>query len=194
MKEFRCLVGLRHPPRAVAAAIRDLMPEVAPSLEHVEEIATIARVDHPDGAASLVNAWRVNPALPPALSTVLTRDKLGWLDHADWSSDLSACRWRIEPNFMDEAIDCQGVTRFEAAMGGRGARVVFEGRLDIDPAALCAIPIAWRGPASLAVEMLIGTIIPKNFRKTAEAIAVLLDAGSAHQRPVMEAQPGIGQG
>jgi hypothetical protein len=194
MKEFRCLVGLRNPPRKVALAIRDLMPEIAPVLEHVEEIRTIARVDRRDGGASLVNAWRVNPPLPPAISAVLSHDKLGWLDHAEWSGDLTVCHWRIETNFMDQAIDCSGVTRFEPAMGGRGTRALFAGQLDIDPAALSAIPLAWRGPASLAVEMLIGTIIPKNFRKTAEAIGVLLDLDSVHQRPVMEAQSRIGHG
>jgi hypothetical protein len=192
MKDFRCLVGLRHPPRAVAEAIRDRMSEIAPALEHVEAISTIARVERPDGGAALVNAWRVNPTLPPALSQVVTREQMGWLDHAEWSADLTLCRWRIETGFMREAIDCAGTTRFEPAMGGRGSRATFEGRLDIDPSALLAIPHAWRAPASSAVELLIGTIIPKNFRKTAEAIADLLSEPSAHQRPVMEAEPRIG--
>jgi hypothetical protein len=60
-------------------------------------------------------------------------------------------------------------------MGGRGSRAIFEGQLDIDPSALGALQPAWRAPASLAVEMLIGTIIPKNFRKTVEAVAGLLE-------------------
>jgi len=61
-------------------------------------------------------------------------------------------------------------------MGGRGTRAVFEGRLDIDPSAMSNIPMVWRAPASLGVEMLIGTIIPQNFRKTANAVAALLEA------------------
>ena len=175
MKAFRCLVGVRHPPERVALGVRDWMAEVGPNLENVDTVITTARLDRPDGAASLVNEWRVNPALPAALDGVVTRDMLGWLDHAEWAADLGACRWRIEPFFMAEAIDCKGVTRFESAMGGRGARVTFEGQLDIDPAALATLPAVWRGPASIAVEMLISTLIPRNFRKCVEAVSVLLE-------------------
>ena len=60
-------------------------------------------------------------------------------------------------------------------MGGRGARVTFEGRLDIDPAALATLPAVWRGPASIAVEMLISTLIPQNFRKCVEAVGARLE-------------------
>ena len=175
MKEFRCLVGVRHPPERVALGVRDWMGEVGPTLENVEQVLTTARLDRPDGAASLVNEWRANPVLPAALNGVITRDMLGWLDHAEWAADLSVCQWRIEPFFMAEAIDCKGATRFESAMGGRGARVTFEGRLDIDPAALATLPAVWRGPASIAVEMLISTLIPQNFRKCVEAVGVRLE-------------------
>jgi hypothetical protein len=184
MKAFRCLVGLRHPPQRVALGVRDWMGEVGPTLENVEQVATLARLERPDGGAALVNEWRVNPPLPAALNGVVTREMMGWLDHAEWAGDLSACSWRIEPFFMSEAIDCRGATRFEPAMGGRGSRVTFEGRLDIDPAALAALPAVWRGPASLAVEMLIGTLIPKNFRTAVEAVGARLErAGQPTSAP-----------
>jgi hypothetical protein len=179
MKDFHCLVGVRQPPAALAGAVRDLICEIGPSLENVEQIATISRVDRPDGSTALVNEWRVNPTLPAALDGVVTRDMLGWLDHAVWTSDLSACEWRVEPFFMGEAIRCRGATRFEPAMGGRGTRAIFEGQLDIDPSAMAGLQPAWRAPASLAVEFIIGTLIPRNFRKTVEAVAGLLEAVSA---------------
>jgi hypothetical protein len=174
MKEFRCLVGLRYPPDRVALGVRDWMGEVGPRLENVEQVSTIVRVERPDGGTGLVNEWRVNPELPATLNGVVSRDMMGWLDHAEWAPDLTACEWRIEPFFMSEAIDCRGTTRFEPAMGARGSRVTFEGRLDIDPAALATLPAMWRGPASIAVEMLIGTLIPKNFRTAVEAVGGLL--------------------
>lgn len=175
MKAFRCLVGLRQPVERVVPAIRDRLPEIATSLHDVESIRKIARTERPDGSIVLVNEWRVNPRLPAALNDHITRDMLGWLDHADWSADLSLCRWRIEPWFMVEAIRCEGETRFESAMGGRGTRAIFEGMFDIDPVALSRVPAAWRRPASAAVELLIGTLIPQNFRKTADAVAILVD-------------------
>ena len=55
MKAFRCLVGVRHPPERVALGVRDWMAEVGPNLENVDTVITTARLDRPDGAASLVN-------------------------------------------------------------------------------------------------------------------------------------------
>lgn len=174
MKAFHALVGLRQPLAQVAPVIRDRLPEIAPQLDDVEAIRTVARAERPDGGVALVNEWRVNPKLPAALNGYLTPDMLGWLDHADWSADLTFCRWRIEPFFMPDAIRCSGETRFEPAMGGRGVRAVFDGTLDIDAPALSRVPAAWRRPAAAAIELLIGTLIPRNFRKTAEAAAGLL--------------------
>jgi hypothetical protein len=176
MKDFRCLVGVRQPADRLAAAVRDRICHVAPTLDQVETVATVSRTQLPDGATVLVNEWRVDPALPPGLASYVTQDMLGWLDHSEWTADASGCRWRIEPFFMSEAIRCGGVTRFEPAMGGRGARATFEGQLDIDPSALGNVPLAWRPSASVAVEFLIGTLIPRNFRKTVEAVATLLEA------------------
>lgn len=175
MKSFRCLVGLRHPADRVAPAIRDRLADIAPDLDDVERINIVERQEQPDGGLLLVNEWRISPKLPAALQNYVTPDMLGWLDRAEWSADATLCRWRIEPYFMPEAIRCSGETRFEPAMGGRGARVTFEGTLDVDPAALARIPAAWRLPASTAIEMVVGTMIPKNFRKTTDAVATLLE-------------------
>ena len=175
MKTFHCLVGAKLPPERLAAGVRDLLPDIAPSLDQVDAITTMERVARPDGGCTLVNEWRVRPALPPGLEGLVTPEMLGWRDHAEWSADLRLCTWRIEPYFMADAIDCRGTTRFEPAMGGRGARAIFEGALDIDPSAMASIPMAWRAPASLGVELLIGALIPQNFRKTVNAVAALLD-------------------
>ena len=174
MKQFHALVGLRHPAPHIGAAIRDRLSEIAASLDDVETITTVSRDERADGGMMLVNEWRVNPKLPAALSTVITPDKLGWLDYADWSADLSQCRWRIEPFFLADAIRCEGTTRIEPAMGGRGARAIFEGTLAVDPDALSAVPAMWRRSATTAIEVLVGTLIPKNFRKTTDAISALL--------------------
>ena len=195
MKAFQCLVGVRRPPVQLAGGVRDWMSRVGPSLENVQQVVTVTRLDRPDGSTALVNEWRVNPPIPAALSTVVTNDMLGWFDHSEWASDLSACAWRIEPFFMAEAIRCQGTTRFEPAMGGRGTRATFEGQLDIDPSALARLQPAWRAPASIAVELLIGSLIPQNFRRTVEAVTALLETeASADQRSMVEPQSWVGQG
>jgi hypothetical protein len=194
MKPFHCLVGLRQPAKDVAAAIRDRLPEIAPALQDVQCIRAISRTEQADGRVTLINEWRVNPKLPSALNGIVSPDRLGWLDHAEWSADLSSCSWRIEPYFMAEAIQCKGTTWIAAAMAGRGTRATFEGALTIDPTALSSVPAAWRQPAAAAVEFLIGTLIPRNFRRTADAVAALLARSSPDERAVMETQPRIGCG
>ena len=174
MKTFQCLVGLREPVARIVPAIRDRLDEIAPVLDDVESIRAIERTEGGDGGITLVNEWRVNPKIPASLNGHITPDMLGWLDRAEWSADLALCRWQIEPWFMPDAIRCHGETRFEPAMGGRGTRATFSGTLDIDTAALAQIPVAWRRPAAAAIELLIGTLIPKNFRKTADAAAQLI--------------------
>jgi hypothetical protein len=174
MKSFHCLVGLRYPVSQVAPAVRDRLVDIASDLDDVERISVIERREQPHGGLLLVNEWRINPKLPAALGNFIDSAMLGWRDHAEWSADAMLCRWRIEPYFMPEAIHCAGETRFESAMAGRGARATFEGTLDVDPSALARIPAAWRLPASAAIELLVGTLIPKNFRKTTDAVVNLL--------------------
>ncbi|MBV7257790.1 hypothetical protein KCG44_13470 [Pacificimonas sp. WHA3] len=175
MKPFSTLVGVRKPLRDIATAVRDRLPEIAPSLADVTSIRVTDREEIADGCLRLVNEWRVDPKLPSAVRQAIPGDRLGWNDHALWTADLTQCTWRIEPFFMPGAIRCAGTTRFETAMGGRGTKAVFTGEFDVDPAALSRIPVAWRGAATSAIEMIVGSMIPRNFRKTIEAAAALLD-------------------
>ncbi len=175
VKDFHTLVGVRQPLGMVAAAIRDRLPEIAPSLADVTGVSVVDRHVDDDGRTHLVNEWRVEPKLPGALKQAIPDDMLGWNDHAIWSADLTECTWRIEPFFMPGAIRCGGTTRFETAMGGRGTKATFAGDFEIDPSALAKIPAAWRGAATSAIELIVGTMIPRNFRKTMEAAAALSD-------------------
>lgn len=173
MKEFSTLVGVRKPLLEIAGAVRDRLSEIAPALTDVESIQVIHREEVEDSRLILVNEWRVDPSLPRPVKNAISKEMLGWKDHAVWSADLTECSWRIEPFFMPGAIRCSGTTRFQTAMGGRGTKAIFAGDFDIDTAALSGIPAAWRGAATSAVEMIVGTIIPRNFRKTIEAAAAL---------------------
>lgn len=174
MKPFQTLVGVRKPLLDIAAAVRDRLPEIAPSLADVSSIAVTHREEQADGSTRLVNEWRVDPKLPGPVRQAIAEEMLGWNDHAIWNADLTECSWRIEPFFMPGAIHCAGTTRFEPAMGGRGTKAMFAGEFDVDAAALTMVPASLRGAAIPALEAVVGTLIPRNFRKTVEAAAELL--------------------
>ncbi len=174
MKPFQTIVGVRKPLPDLAATVRDRLADIAPALTDVSSIVVIQREDRADGSAQLVNEWRVDPKLPGPVKQAISQDMLGWNDHAVWTADLIECVWRIEPFFMPGAIHCAGTTRFEPAMGGRGTKAIFSGEFEVDAAALTKVPASLRGAAVSAVETVVGSMIPRNFRKTIEAAAELL--------------------
>ncbi|MFB0610971.1 hypothetical protein [Aurantiacibacter poecillastricola] len=175
MKPFQTLVGVRKPLPDIAAVIRDRLPEIAPALADVSHIEVTCREDREDGSTLLINEWRVDPKLPGPVRQAISDEMLGWNDHAVWTVDLTECTWRIEPFFMPGAIHCAGATRFEPAMGGHGTKAIFSGEFAVDASALAKIPPGLRGAAVSAVETIVGSMVPRNFRHTIEAAARLLD-------------------
>jgi hypothetical protein len=174
MKPFKSLVIIKHPVDLTWVTIRDRMPELVPMLDDVASIAVVERHEDGDGTVQLVNEWWAQVNLPAALRSVIKPEHLGWTDRAVWDEAGRECRWSIEPFFLPEAVRCAGTTRYEPAIGGRGTRITFAGNIDIDAAKLGTIPAAFGWPVATAVEMLVTTIIPRNFRKTTEALTQLL--------------------
>ncbi len=175
MKPFKSLVIIKHPVDLIWVATRDRMPELVPMLDEVASIAVVERHADRDGTVQLVNEWRAQVNLPPVLCSVIKPEHLGWTDRALWDEATRECRWSIEPFFFPEAVRCAGTTRYEPAIGGRGTRITFAGNIDVDTSKLGTIPAAFGWPVATAVEMLVTTIIPRNFRKTTEALTQLLD-------------------
>jgi hypothetical protein len=171
MTPFHCFIGMKYPSDQVAKIIRDHLSELAGDLDDVDTIQPVERALLKDGSLTLVNEWRVRPKIPDMLGDLVDSTKLGWLDTAHWLPDGTACTWRIDPFFMPGAIRCAGSTRFEPAMGGRGVRVSFEGKLEIESAAFQAVPASLRSAATKGIESLVSALIPKNFRKTTDAVA-----------------------
>jgi hypothetical protein len=101
---------------------------------------------------------------------------VGWVDTAVWDSATMICTWSIKPYVFPDHIDCQGTTSYEAAMGGRGTRVTFQGGFDLAPGALGGLAKPLERPVGSFVESIISTMIPKNTRKIIEAAAAQLAA------------------
>ena len=174
MKPFKSVVIVKYPLDLVWTTIRDRLPEMVPMLGDVASITVLDRREDSSGIIGLVNEWRLRLNIPTVLSAVVKPEMLGWIDRAEWRDVTHKCCWAIEPFFLTEAVRCAGTTVYEPAIGGRGARITFAGTLDIDNARLGVIPTSLGIPVSAALETLVSTLIPKNFRKTTDALAKLL--------------------
>ena len=169
MKSFRSLVVLKRPYDELWAIMRDHLPKIAPKVADVEAVRELERTTGPDGTVHIVNRWQVRVSVPQAIRAMLKLDELAWVDRNAWDAAARVCTWSIEPCVLAEHIACAGTTSFAPAMGGQGARVTFEGTLELQPGFL---PLG--GMEKLVtgfVESVATTIIPRNLRAVVEAAA-----------------------
>ena len=169
MKSFRSLVVLKRPHDELWMIMRDHLPEIAPRVADIEEVRELERNSDADGAVHIVNRWQVRAVVPQAIRTMLNLHELAWIDRNTWDEANRLCTWSIEPCFLTEYIACAGTTSFAPAMGGQGARVTFEGTLELQSGFLQLGGIE----KLLAgfVESVATTIIPRNLRAVVEAAA-----------------------
>ncbi|MBB4860622.1 hypothetical protein HNO88_003966 [Novosphingobium chloroacetimidivorans] len=189
MKPFAALVVLRIAPDLLCTRMRERLSEIGEGLDDIERIEELERHTQSDGI-HLVNRWYARQRVPAMLRDRLGADEISWIDRAVWSHDGTGCDWSIEPSFGSGGIRCAGSTRFEEAMGGRGARVSFAGQLDIEPSFMVAIAGPFQGPVRMLAETIATTLIPKNLRTAAEVAASL--PALAQEGSVVKAKPGIG--
>jgi hypothetical protein len=169
MRPFKSVAIVKCPIEFVWNTVRDRLSELVPLMEDMESITQLSREEQADGIVCLDNLWQARPLPLLRQSPHIKPEMFAWVDHAEWHPQSHTCRWRIESKFLPDALQCQGVTSYELAIGGRGTRVTFEGQLGLKSAGLEGIPFL---DASLlnTFEMLASSVIPKNMRKLTEAV------------------------
>jgi hypothetical protein len=171
LKTFRSLVVLKRPHEELWTVMRDHLVELAPHIADIEAIRQLERSVDADGVVHLVNQWHVRHQVPPVIRSILKADELSWIDRNTWDARTCTCSWTIEPGFLTEFIACSGQTVFASAMGGQGARVTFEGGLDLKPGLLGASLGGVEKLVSGFLESIVTTVIPRNLRAVVEAAA-----------------------
>jgi hypothetical protein len=171
LKTFRSLIVLKRPHEELWTVMRDHLVELVPHIADIEAISQLERSVDADDVVHLVNRWHVRQQVPPAIRSILKADELSWIDRNTWDARSFTCTWAIEPTFLTEYIDCSGQTMFASAMGGQGARITFEGGLDLKPGLLGASLGGVEKLASGFLESIVTTIIPRNLRAVVEAAA-----------------------
>ena len=187
---------VKEPADRLYETVRDRLPEIAAMMDDVESVRVLERKQQTKGRLLLVNEWRARLRLPALLEGLLEAGSLGWIDRAQWDDADRSCRWAIEPLFLPGQVSCAGRSHYEPAMGGRGARVTFEGEIAIALERLSTLA----GPLEPAVaglaESIVTTVIPRNFRKILDAACTLLgpDPNLTQEHAVVESEPRIRQG
>jgi hypothetical protein len=172
LKTFRSLVVLKRPHAALWTIMRDHLVDISPHIADIEEIRQLDRSIDADGRVYIVNHWRVRHQVPPVIRSILKTSELSWIDRNTWNASTFTCSWTIEPNFLTECIACGGRTIFASAMAGQGARVTFEGGLDLKPGLLGNSLGGIEKLMSGFLESIVTTVIPRNLRSVVEAAAV----------------------
>jgi hypothetical protein len=171
LRTFRGLVVLKRPHAALWAIMRDHLVDVAPHIADIEEIRQLDRSVDTDGLVHIVNHWRVHHQVPPVIRSILKTDEISWIDRNTWDPTTFTCSWTIEPSFLTDYIVCAGQTIFISAMAGQGARIMFEGALDLKPGLLGRLPGGIEKLLSGFLESIVTTVIPRNLRGVVEAAA-----------------------
>lgn len=175
MKTFKSMIIVKHPKKLVWQTMRDRLTDMVPFLDDVAFIEQMDRRESGNGSVQLTNFWKADIKIPDAIRSILHASEVSWLDRAEWSEIRDKCEWQIEPRFFTDHIHCAGTTSFEPAVGGRGTRITFEGKLDIALNNIPGVPRFMHGTATKAIESLVTTLIPKNFHKLTAALSNLLD-------------------
>jgi hypothetical protein len=175
MKTFKTLIVVKYPKQPVWEALRDRLAELAVFLDDVSSIKEMDRKQVASGQVQVTNLWTADIEIPQAIRSILHASEVSWVDRAQWTDSKSRCEWQIEPQFFTEHTKCAGTTSFDAAIGGRGTRITFEGKIEITLTSLPAVPNFMLGAATKAIESLVITLIPRNFQKMAAALSHLLE-------------------
>lgn len=178
MKIFKSVIFIKYPQDIVWQAIRDRLPEMVPFLNDVKSITQEHREQNSD-ALQLTNIWQADIEIPGKIQSIIDSDALRWTDRAEWFEAKNQCHWVIEPHFFKDRVQCSGSTHFEPAIGGRGTRITFAGELGINARDIPGVPAFMEATVTKTMESLIITLIPKNFRKITDALAILLEQKSA---------------
>ena len=173
--DFKSTAVIKHHIDLVWVTMRDKTPELVDLLDDVESVTVRERVEHDSGDVKVINIWQAAPKLPSFLHRYITPEMLAWTDYAEWTWQSQACNWTIEPHAFANRIECSGKTTFESAIGGRGTRVTFDGKIELAPDDMTKVTGAIGTMGTNAVEAFIKKLLPNNFVKLTKALSNYLN-------------------
>lgn len=172
--EFRTVSIVKHPVESTWRVMRDELPLLGSKVDDIASISVESR-EQGDSVYRIVNVWRACPPLPGVVAQYLEPDMFAWTDRAEWHDVRRECHWSIEAHHFRDGLLCSGTTTFAHAMGGRGTRISFSGEVGWGKADIPGVPAFMQLPVRKGVEVLMASLVPKNFRKLIDALQRHLD-------------------
>jgi hypothetical protein len=173
---LRRMVMLRVPPDRVWSALRDDLPSVATWMKGIASVTRLEHTGDGDGNVSTVHEWRAAAALPAGFASTTDGNALSWVERASWHEGSRVSRWTVESRMLAGSLTGSGSTRLEAAMGGRGSRLLFEISASLGAGALGPLG---QGRLKGGIEDAAATLLAKTLQELGAAVEVFLSNGSA---------------
>lgn len=151
-------------------AFRDKAGELHHHLPDIDKIETLEREEIDDNTMKVVNYWKANgEQLPKALRMVIKPDMMSWKEHATYKKNEWRSDWKIEMEFLKEAISCEGTISFEDK-GNNSTEVVISGDLKIDATKIPGVPKIGAGKIGKTAEGFAVPMITTNLSQYIKAV------------------------
>ncbi|MEW5847225.1 MAG: SRPBCC family protein [Myxococcota bacterium] len=174
MTAFQVETRIPHPLSDVYTAYRDQLPELGKYIPNVKSIEVVERKEE-GNTVKLLNRWRAKAEVPGPLKSMITEDKLSWMDHATWNDERKHCAWSLEITAFKDAVTCRGETRFYDE--GAHTRMVIAGDLQVDATKTgLPVPRLLAGSIGKAVETFAVALIKPNQEEVGRALGKFLSA------------------
>jgi hypothetical protein len=156
------------PPEEVFTLLRDEMSALVPHMPDTESIEVLSREEE-GSEVRLINKWCASSeAVPQALRKVIKPELLSWRDHATWSTETMAGRWRLEALTANKLFSCTGVTSIKPH--AQGSSLEIEVDLEIYPEQLPGVPKLLAKTIRGQVEKFLGQLLGDNMRQLSKSI------------------------
>ena len=181
MTEFKTISIVKFPVEASWHTMMHHLPKLAEEIDDIESIIQKNKAESQANATQVVNEWNAKPQLPQIVLQFIKPGMLSWTDTAAWKEKDRTVSWEIESHYFKEGMACTGETTYEPAMGGKGCRITFSGKLDMKPGALSIGGDLLSGTLSKTVEGVIAQLIPTNFKKITKSLENYIEKNGAEK-------------
>lgn len=154
----------------VFKTFRDELTELVPYLPDVKAIEVKERNKVDDNTMKVVNLWEAQADDIPRLArSFIKPDMLKWTDYATWRQDAWECDWTMEVGFLQDAVTCEGTTRYRESGDGK-TKIEIDGTLKVDAKEIPGVPKLGAGKVGDVVENFVVKLITPNLTKVNRGI------------------------
>ncbi len=181
--KFEEVATCDYPASAVLDAMIYKLEELVPFMENVSEIKTSVFEEAGDKVHTRRFWQGTSHSVPTLLRPFVTKNSLGWTDHATWTPKEYRVDWRIESPHSKYSL-CQGINIFEPhpEFPDTKTRCVIAGEFTVFGDKLPAVPKFLGMKMAPKLESLILGFMLPNFRQLAVGLSSYLVAKEKEQK------------